>query len=156
MGTAAPVAEASGIVEQFDSTVALDNAHITIHQGQTRALVGRNGAGKSTLVSIMTGLRAPDRGTVAFDGRPAPRLADRDAWRRRAACVYQKSTIIPEVTVAENLFLHRLDRGPLGLVRWSEVRRKSRELQETWSVDLGAAGGQEQEVPLRVKPAGWA
>lgn len=136
MGTAPPVAEASGIVKQFDSTVALDDAHITIHQGQTHALVGRNGAGKSTLVSIMTGLQAPDRGTVAFDGRPAPRLADRDAWRRRVACVYQKSTIIPEVTVAENLFLHRLDRGPLGLVRWGEVRRKSRDLLEKWSVDV--------------------
>ncbi|MFI0898953.1 sugar ABC transporter ATP-binding protein [Streptomyces sp. NPDC020983] len=136
MGTAPPVAEASGIVKQFDSTVALDDAHITIHQGQTHALVGRNGAGKSTLVSIMTGLQAPDRGTVAFDGRPAPRLADRDAWRRKVACVYQKSTIIPDVTVAENLFLHRLDRGRLGLVRWGEVRRKSRDLLEKWSVDV--------------------
>jgi simple sugar transport system ATP-binding protein len=136
MGTAPPVAEASGIVKQFDSTVALDDAHITIHQGQTHALVGRNGAGKSTLVSIMTGLQAPDRGAVAFDGRPAPRLADRDAWRRSVACVYQKSTIIPELTVAENLFLHRLDRGRLGLVRWNEVRRKSRDLLQKWSVDV--------------------
>lgn len=136
MGTAPPVAEASGIVKQFDSTVALDDAHLAIHQGQTHALVGRNGAGKSTLVSIMTGLQAPDRGTVAFDGRPAPRLADRDAWRRKVACVYQKSTIIPELTVAENLFLHRLDRGRLGLVRWGAVRRQARDLLEKWSVDV--------------------
>ncbi|WP_225848914.1 sugar ABC transporter ATP-binding protein [Streptomyces sp. HPF1205] len=136
MGTVPPVAEASGIVKQFDSTVALNDARITIDQGQTHALVGRNGAGKSTLVSIMTGLQAPDRGTVSFDGRPAPRPADRDAWRRKVACVYQKSTIIPELTVAENLFLHRLERGPLGLVRWSGVRRQARELLEKWAVEV--------------------
>src|SRR3954452_3874304 len=136
MDTAPPVAEASGIVKQFDSTVALDDAHITIHQGQTHALVGRNGAGKSTLVSIMTGLQAPDRGTVAFDGRPAPRLADRDAWRRRVACVYQKSTIIPGLTVAENLFLNRHDRGRGGLISWRTVRGRARELLRTWSVDV--------------------
>ena len=94
--------------------------------GQTHALVGRNGAGKSTLVSILTGLQAPDEGTVTFDGRPAPRLADRDAWRQRVACVYQKSTIIPELTVAENLFLNRHDRGRAGLISWSALRRRAR------------------------------
>jgi simple sugar transport system ATP-binding protein len=136
MGTAPPVAEASGIVKRFDSTVALDHAQIAVHQGQTHALVGRNGAGKSTMVSVLTGLLAPDRGTVTFAGRPAPRLADRDAWRQRVACVYQKSTILPDLTVAENLFLHRYDRGPAGLIGWSSVRRKARELLDTWSVDV--------------------
>jgi simple sugar transport system ATP-binding protein len=136
MGTAPPVAEASGITKQFDSTVALDDARITVEQGQTHALVGRNGAGKSTLVSVLTGLQAPDRGTVAFGGRPAPRLADREAWRREVACVYQKSTIIPELTVAENLFLHRLERGPLGLVNWGAVRRQARDLLQKWAVHV--------------------
>jgi simple sugar transport system ATP-binding protein len=136
MGKASPVAEASGIVKQFDSTVALNHAQISIHQGQTHALVGRNGAGKSTMVSILTGLQSPDQGTVAFAGEPAPRPADRDAWRRRVACVYQKSTILPELTVAENLFLHRHDRGPVGLISWGSVRRKARELLEKWSVDV--------------------
>jgi simple sugar transport system ATP-binding protein len=136
MATAPPVAEASGIVKRFDSTVALDDARIRIEQGQTHALVGRNGAGKSTLVSIMTGLQAPDRGTVSFGGRPAPRLADRDAWRLRVACVYQKSTIIPELSVAENLFLHRLPRGRSGLVSWRGVRREARDLLEKWAVNV--------------------
>jgi simple sugar transport system ATP-binding protein len=136
MGTAPPVAEASGIVKRFDSTVALDHAHIGVHQGQTHALVGRNGAGKSTMVSVLTGLLAPERGSVTFAGEPAPRLADRDAWRQRVACVYQKSTILPDLTVAENLFLHRYDRGPLGLIGWGSVRRKARELLDTWSVDV--------------------
>ncbi|WP_307851368.1 ATP-binding cassette domain-containing protein, partial [Nocardiopsis sp. MG754419] len=90
------------MVKRFGPTVALNGAGITVRPGETHALVGRNGAGKSTLVSVLTGLQAPDEGTVTFAGRPAPRLADRDAWRQHVACVYQKSTIIPTLTVAEN------------------------------------------------------
>ncbi|KUJ42256.1 multidrug ABC transporter ATP-binding protein [Streptomyces sp. NRRL F-5122] len=136
MVTAPPVAQAAGITKRFGSTVALRDAGITITPGQTHALVGRNGAGKSTLVSILTGLHAPDEGTVTFGGEPAPRPADRDAWRQRVACVYQKSTIIPGLTVAENLFLNRHDRGRGGLISWQTVRGKARELLRTWSVDV--------------------
>ncbi|MFE0406792.1 sugar ABC transporter ATP-binding protein [Streptomyces nigra] len=136
MSTAAPVAQATAITKRFGSTVALRDARITITPGQTHALVGRNGAGKSTLVSILTGLHAPDEGTVTFNGEPAPRLADRDGWRQRVACVYQKSTIIPELTVAENLFLNRHDRGRGALISWRTVRAKAHELLRTWSVDV--------------------
>ena len=78
----------------------------SIPAGDSRALVGRNGAGKSTLVGVLTGLLAPDAGQVRFAGEAAPGLADRQSWRERVACVYQKSTIIPTLTVAENLFLN--------------------------------------------------
>jgi len=136
MVAAPPVAEATGVTKTYGSTVALREAAIRIEQGQTHALVGRNGAGKSTLVSVLTGLQAPDEGVITFGGEPAPRLADRDAWRRRVACVYQKSTIIPELTVAENLFLNRHDHGRSGLISWKTVRGKARELLDTWSVDV--------------------
>ncbi|MFL5997535.1 MAG: sugar ABC transporter ATP-binding protein [Streptomyces sp.] len=131
-----PVVEATGIVKRFGPTVALNGARITIRPGETHALVGRNGAGKSTLVSVLTGLQAPDEGTVTFGGEPAPRLSNRDAWRRRVACVYQKSTIIPTLTVAENLFLHRHDHGPSRLISWQATRRRAQELLATWSVDV--------------------
>ncbi|WP_042405485.1 sugar ABC transporter ATP-binding protein [Streptacidiphilus carbonis] len=138
MDTAPPVVEAAGITKRFGSTVALRDAHITVQQGETHALVGRNGAGKSTLVSILTGLQAPDEGTVLFGGERAPRMTDRDAWRHRVACVYQKSTIIPQLTVAENLFLNRHARTRSGLISWQTVRRQARELLDTWSVAVDA------------------
>ncbi|WP_327312579.1 sugar ABC transporter ATP-binding protein [Streptomyces sp. NBC_01235] len=131
-----PVVEATGIVKRFGPTVALNGARITIRPGETHALVGRNGAGKSTLVSVLTGLQAPDEGTVTFGGEPAPRPADRDAWRQRVACVYQKSTIIPTLTVAENLFLHRHDHGRSRLISWQATRRRAQDLLATWSVDV--------------------
>ncbi|MEV0198307.1 sugar ABC transporter ATP-binding protein [Nonomuraea sp. NPDC050691] len=116
--------------------MALNGARITIMPHETHALVGRNGAGKSTLVSVLTGLQAPDEGTVTFGGSPAPRLADRDAWRQRVACVYQKSTIIPTLTVAENLFLNRHEHARSGLISWQGVRSRAQELLSTWSVDV--------------------
>ncbi|MDG9675966.1 sugar ABC transporter ATP-binding protein [Micromonospora sp. DH14] len=131
-----PVVEAVNITKRFGSTLALSDAGIVVRPGETHALVGRNGAGKSTLVSILTGLQAADYGAVAFDGRPAPQLGDRDGWRERVACVYQKSTIIPALTVAENLFLNRHARGPGGLISWSRLRREAERLLEAWSVEV--------------------
>jgi simple sugar transport system ATP-binding protein len=131
-----PVAEATGVTKRYGPTVALDHAGITVQPGETHALVGRNGAGKSTLVAILTGLQAADSGSVTFSGAPAPRLSDRDAWRQRVACVYQKSTIIPELTVAENLLLNRYDRGRGGLISWRASRRRAQELLAAWSVDV--------------------
>lgn len=126
--------EARNIVKRFGPTTALDGAHITITEGETHALVGRNGAGKSTLVSILTGLQRPDEGEVRFSGEPAPAPGDRDAWRRRVACVYQKSTIIPALTVAENLFLNRQTEGRF--INWRTLRARARELLDTYEVDV--------------------
>src|SRR5436305_14186778 len=99
--TTTPVVEARGLCRRYGPTVALDHADLTVLPGQTHALVGRNGAGKSTLVSILTGLNQADSGSLLLSGAPAPRPADRDAWRSLVACVYQKSTIIGDLSVAE-------------------------------------------------------
>lgn len=131
-----PVVEAAHIDKRYGSTVALRDVDITVRAGSTHGLVGRNGAGKSTLVAILTGLQPADTGQVAFSGTPAPALGDRDAWRRRVACVYQKSTIIPTLSVAENLYINRQTRGRSGLIGWSVLRRGARRLLEEWSVHV--------------------
>ncbi|WP_422769853.1 sugar ABC transporter ATP-binding protein [Plantactinospora sp. WMMC1484] len=136
-GAAAPAAEARDISKRYGATVALHGAGIAVTPGETHALVGRNGAGKSTLVAILTGLQRPDSGQVRFAGAPAPALADRDAWRQRVACVYQKSTIIPALTVAENLFLNRqAGRGPIG---WRGLRRRAADLLAGYGVAVDPA-----------------
>ncbi|TDD38413.1 sugar ABC transporter ATP-binding protein [Nonomuraea terrae] len=127
--------EARNVVKRFGPTTALDGARIAIAEGETHALVGRNGAGKSTLVSILTGLQGADEGEVLFAGEPAPALADRDAWRQRVACVYQKSTIIPALTVAENLFLNRQSSGG-AMINWRALQVRARELLDTYEVDV--------------------
>jgi simple sugar transport system ATP-binding protein len=129
----APVVEALGVGKRYGPTVALADVSLTVAAGESHALVGRNGAGKSTLVAILTGLSRPDTGTVAFGGEPAPPLGDREAWRTKVACVYQHSTVIPHLTVAENLFINR---QPVrrGVISWSRLRRDSRELLDSWGV----------------------
>lgn len=160
-----PLVEARGITKRYGPTTALQDGQLTVLPGESHALVGRNGAGKSTLVTILTGLQAPDEGTVRFDGEPAPPLADRDAWRRKVACVYQKPTLVPQMTVAENLFLaeihsarptrlglrsgrgsggcppdeHSINRQPTGrggMISWRRLRTEAAELLGTWDVHV--------------------
>ncbi|MEU6372714.1 sugar ABC transporter ATP-binding protein [Streptomyces sp. NPDC046909] len=154
--------EAHGIVKRYGPTTALADGRLTVLPGESHALVGRNGAGKSTLVTVLTGLQAPDEGEVRFDGEPAPALADRDAWRRKVACVYQKPTLVPELTVAENLFIaeihaarstrvnrkvgrgsggcppgkRSINRQPLKgrFISWRRLREEAAELLDTWDV----------------------
>ncbi|NEA67741.1 sugar ABC transporter ATP-binding protein [Streptomyces sp. SID12488] len=131
-----PLVEAHGIAKRYGPTTALQDGQLTVLAGESHALVGRNGAGKSTLVTILTGLQAPDEGTVRFDGRPAPPLTDRDAWRSKVACVYQKPTVVPELTVAENLFINRQPTGRGGVISWRRLRTEAAELLGTWDVHV--------------------
>ncbi|GAB7028647.1 sugar ABC transporter ATP-binding protein [Streptomyces sp. NPDC021749] len=132
--TPRPLVAAEGIVKRYGPTVALRDGRLTVMPGESHALVGRNGAGKSTLVSILTGLQAPDAGTVSFDGEAAPPLSDRDTWRRKVACVYQKPTVVPGLTVAENLFINRQPTGRGGFISWRRMRARAAELLDTWDV----------------------
>jgi simple sugar transport system ATP-binding protein len=128
-----PVAEAEAIWKSFGTTKALQDVSVSVSAGECHALVGRNGAGKSTLVGVLTGLLKPDRGAVRLQGEPAPGLADRAAWQQRVACVYQRSMVIPSLTVAENVFLNR---SPTQLVRWRSTRREARRVMLEWGFDL--------------------
>lgn len=131
-----PLLAAEGITKRYGTTVALADGRLTVMPGESHALVGRNGAGKSTLVSIVTGLQTPDSGAVAFDGEPAPPTADRDAWRRKVACVYQKPTVVPGLTVAENLFLNRQPKGRGGVLSWRRLRERAAELLDAWDIRI--------------------
>jgi simple sugar transport system ATP-binding protein len=127
-----PVASATGVWKRFGATVALAGVDLTVQPGESHALVGRNGAGKSTLVSILTGLTRPDAGTVTFHGEPAPPVTDRAAWRARVACVYQKSTIIQTLSVAENLYLNRQNT----VISWRALREDAAKLLRTWNINV--------------------
>ncbi|KOX02258.1 multidrug ABC transporter ATP-binding protein [Streptomyces sp. NRRL B-1140] len=138
-GPRSPVAEATGIGKRFGATVALRDARINIAEGESHALVGRNGAGKSTLVSILTGLQQPDTGSLRFSGEPAPAFGDIDAWRSKVACVYQRSTIIGDLTVAENLYLNRQSPTAVRPIRWKQLRQRAGELLAEYGVAVDPA-----------------
>ncbi|WP_066459023.1 sugar ABC transporter ATP-binding protein [Castellaniella caeni] len=131
----APVVEARGLVKRFGAMTALNDVSLAVYAGESHALVGRNGAGKSTLVSMLTGLRAPDVGQVLFGGQAAPPVSDPLAWRKHVACVYQHSTIIRNLTVAENLFINRQPCRH-GLIDWRRLNEAARALLDEWHIDV--------------------
>ena len=133
---APPAAEVIGVSKRFGASQALDAVSMVIPAGNSRALVGRNGAGKSTLVGVLTGLLAADAGLVRLAGERAPGLADRQRWRERVACVYQKSTVIPALTVAENLFLNAHPTFAGGLVAWPTLRRQAERVLADWGLEV--------------------
>jgi simple sugar transport system ATP-binding protein len=128
-----PAARADGVWKSFGRTAALQDVSLTVAGGECHALVGRNGAGKSTLVGVLTGLLKPDRGSVELLGEPAPGLGDRAAWQQRVACVYQRSMVVPTLSVGENIFLNRIDGS---FVDWRSLRRRARQLLLEWGFDL--------------------
>jgi simple sugar transport system ATP-binding protein len=132
-----PVGEALDVSKTFGETRALINVSLDVRAGECHGLVGRNGAGKSTLVTLLTGLGRPDRGVIRLAGAPAPSLADRGAWLDRVACVYQRSMVVPPLTVAENVFLNRPtgdSRSPF--VNWRRMRQQAREVMLEWGFDI--------------------
>ncbi|OZC73998.1 sugar ABC transporter ATP-binding protein [Rhodococcus sp. 06-462-5] len=129
-----PLVVVRNAVKRFGATTALDDLSITIRQGESHGLVGRNGAGKSTLVATLTGLHALDSGTLEFSGEPAPALTDRKAWLSRVSCVYQHRTLVPELSVAENIYLNTYnDRR---WVNWKTVNRNAQQQLDEWEIPL--------------------
>ncbi|TVZ02677.1 sugar ABC transporter ATP-binding protein [Trebonia kvetii] len=126
--------EVTGVDKRFGTTRALRGVGLSLRAGQCLGLVGRNGAGKSTLVSILSGLIEPDAGTVRFGGEPAPRVGDIARWREWIATVFQHSMIVPDLSVAENVFLGNTS----SVVSWRELRARTRAIMREWGFDIDA------------------
>jgi simple sugar transport system ATP-binding protein len=124
--TAAPHAllELRGITKQFTGTRALDNVDFTLRAGDIHALMGENGAGKSTLIKVLTGVYARDAGTIRLNGQSVSPGSPLAAQHLGISTVYQEVNLIPQLSVAENLFLGRQP-GALGWVNWFSTKRRA-------------------------------
>ena len=129
-----PLVDVAGVDKWFGSTHALRSVDLRIEAGQCLGLVGRNGAGKSTLVSILSGLVEPDAGTVSLGGEPAPKVGAVSQWREWIATVFQHSMVVPDLSVAENVFLGSTDR----FFDWRERRDAATKIMQEWGYDIPA------------------
>lgn len=95
--------EISRMTKRFGSMTALDNVSLTVEAGTVHALLGENGAGKSTLVKCLVGFYEPDEGKITIDGTPRQITSPKDADKLGIGMVYQHFTLVPSMTIAENL-----------------------------------------------------
>ena len=93
-----------------------------LHPGEVHALVGENGAGKSTLIKVMTGVYQPDSGELRFLGAPTRFARPRDAQLAGISTIYQEINLVPQLSVARNLFLGREPTNRLGFVDFDRMR----------------------------------
>ena len=101
--------ETAGLTKRFGAFTALDDVSMRIAPGSFHALLGENGAGKSTLVKCIMGYYQADAGQVFVDGKPAQIANPRDAHAAGIGMVYQHFTLVPSMTVAENLVMASAD-----------------------------------------------
>lgn len=96
-----------GIQKSFPGVLAIKEGKLELHAGEIHALLGENGAGKSTLLKVLSGAHQPDAGTIQLNGQTVTIGGPRDAVERGIAVIYQEFNLIPQLSVAENLFLGR-------------------------------------------------
>lgn len=147
----APAIELIGITKRFPGVLANDSVSLAVSHGEVHCLLGENGAGKSTLISILSGMLRPDAGSIRVDGSEAVIRSPRDALKLGIGTVYQHSTLIPAISVLENLMLGsrnlRLDREP--------ARERLAEMARTLGIEVDPnartgdlALGRQQQVEI--------
>ncbi|MGP7815219.1 sugar ABC transporter ATP-binding protein [Glutamicibacter soli] len=119
--------EAHNIVKRFDGVHALNGVELSVKPGEIHALLGENGAGKSTLIKILTGLYTPDSGTILRNGEQIEFANVQAAHKAGVVALYQELSIIPTISVAENILLGEQTPSRGGLVMWNRMRKRAKE-----------------------------
>lgn len=131
MSTQSKLVEVVDVSKSFGSTRALQKVSLSISAGEVVALVGENGAGKSTLGKIIGGAHSPDEGDVFIDGKAVSFHSTSDARAHGISIVLQEFNLIPEMSVAENVYLARPEGYKLGF--WRNAKQQQRDAQRAIS-----------------------
>jgi ribose transport system ATP-binding protein len=137
-----------GITKQFPGVKALDNVDFDLFSSEVHVLLGENGAGKSTLMKILAGVYTAGSGRVVLRGAPVRIQSPRQAREHGISIIYQEFNLIPELTVAQNIFLGREPRTSLGLVDQKALVAEARRFLEVLKADI--------DVSTKVKSLGVA
>ena len=122
-----PLLEMTGITKSFGGVQALKGVDFALQAGEIHGLVGENGAGKSTMMKIIAGVHSGYGGRMTIEGREVNFRSARDALAAGIGMVHQELSIVPDLSVAENVFLGKQPTGAFGQVRWSTMAREAGE-----------------------------
>ncbi len=134
-----PLLEMRGIVKTFPGVRALDGVDLKLHAGEVLALMGENGAGKSTLMKVLSGVHQPDSGEILVDGTARHFSRPAESQAAGISIIYQELDLIPQLTVAENLFLGRERTHRFGILDSRDEARETREQLDKLGVELNPA-----------------
>jgi ribose transport system ATP-binding protein len=133
-----PVLEMAGIGKTFGGVTALAGVDFALRRGEVHGLVGENGAGKSTLMKIIAGVHHDFDGEMRIDGRPVHFRSARDALAAGIGMVHQELSIVPSLSVAENVFLG-VQPTSAGIVNWRHMAREAKEHLQRLGIDVDPA-----------------
>src|SRR5215510_395478 len=105
--SAAPALELRALTKRFPGVLALDDASLTVRTGEIHAVIGQNGAGKSTMINVLSGMLRPDQGEIRIAGKLVEIDSTRQAITLGVATVYQELSLLPNLTISENIGLGR-------------------------------------------------
>ncbi|MER9395503.1 MULTISPECIES: sugar ABC transporter ATP-binding protein [unclassified Mesorhizobium] len=134
-----PLLSVEGVTKHFSGVTALIDVSLEVRPSEILGLLGENGAGKSTLLKILSGVMPPSSGRIVFDGADYAPSSPQDAKRHGIVTIYQELSLIPTLTVAENIFIGRAPLGPLGLVSWRRMEDASRAIIARVGLDIDPA-----------------
>jgi len=134
---AEPVLVLDGVTKRFPAVTALDRVTFDVRPGEVHALLGENGAGKSTLMKVLAGNHRADEGRIVLDGREIEVASPIDAKRRGIILIHQELSLVPEMTVAENIFLGSLPRRWPNRVDWKKLRADTAAILDRLQCDFG-------------------
>lgn len=131
----APALEVTGVSKRYGATVALDDASFAVQRGDMHALIGENGAGKSTLVKILSGTVRPDEGGISVGGQSVRLRSARDALAAGLTTAFQELTLVPHLTVAQNMLLGREPHNRAGLVSSNRLAAETLQILSDWDLE---------------------
>ncbi|WP_047152389.1 sugar ABC transporter ATP-binding protein [Aneurinibacillus tyrosinisolvens] len=124
------------ISKSFNGITVLDSVNFSVNKGEVHALMGGNGAGKSTLMKILTGVYTADEGEIFIEGKEVSIKNPDDARKNYISMIFQEFSLIPTLTVAQNIFLTRESKTSLGLLNDKECTAKTEQLLSELGVDI--------------------
>ncbi len=131
-----PLLQLTAISKEFPGTKALKGVDFNLYAGEVHALIGENGAGKSTLIKIIAGLYQQDTGSIALEGAAVDFHSPADSLEHRIKVVYQELDLVPDLSIAENVFLGNLPKKRFGTVDWQELYSRTGELLLDLGLDI--------------------
>ena len=141
------VLQIDGVTKTFPGVMALSNMTIDLRRAEVHAVCGENGAGKSTLMKLITGIYPPDSGTMKLNGQLLKLHNPNDAYSKGIAIIFQETSLFPDLTVLENIFMgHELMRPLFGvrglapILDYGAMRTKAHEIFARLGMDIDLDG----------------